>query len=355
MSGAAEVSVQIVTPLFAYMNTVVKGFVSNNVSQVITYITPAVAAGMTCTLTFEGAMSLLKPGGGEPLSDLLSKFARWGVILSFATAGGLYQGTIVDMIQNLPDDFANTLVLSDSTGKSASGMASVLDTVLSQGLTSTKTAFTNAGVMSGAGLSALFEAACLAIMTAIVVGIGASFLLFSKTMLAICIVLGPMAIMCLLWGATTPLFGRWLSSTTNYGLITVLVACVFGLVNHFFKVALDKAAQASDSLLVPTITCGLLTVLIIYIMKQIPELASKLSDGITLSAPRIFGAGAGAAAGGAVGAQQGMAASQGKGGIASAASVAAGAIKGAMTGGVAGAAGGAAAGMSKGLARGSRG
>lgn len=279
---------QVFSPIFHYIDGVTTDFVAHNISSVILGVTPVVAAAMSCVLAIEGVMTMLNPNG-EPLSALMQKFLRWGIILSVASTGGMYQHEIAAVILKVPDDFANLLILSNSTDQAGATASTALDTALTEGWKATKTAFKAAGVMSGGGLAALAEAICLAITTVFLCAGSASSILFAKIMLAICVCLGPIAIFCLLFKATSGIFGRWTGVCLNYGLVTVMLSATFGLFEHLFKMAIDRAQTPGDgSLLAPTLTCGIIAVITLQVIKQIPGVAARLGDGIQLAAPSLM-------------------------------------------------------------------
>ena len=64
------------TQIFSYMDEVSKELVASNVATIIAAVTPLVALGLTIVLMVEGAFKLYG-GDGEPLTDMLKKFAFW--------------------------------------------------------------------------------------------------------------------------------------------------------------------------------------------------------------------------------------------------------------------------------------
>ncbi|NGE86058.1 hypothetical protein G5604_21770 [Escherichia coli] len=80
----------VVTTLFDTIDKVLNSAVASNVSTLISEATPVVAIFLTISLMVRGVYSALNPGGGEPLSELIRQYVTIAIILSFATAGGLY-------------------------------------------------------------------------------------------------------------------------------------------------------------------------------------------------------------------------------------------------------------------------
>ncbi|EPR5023047.1 TPA: type IV secretion system protein [Pseudomonas aeruginosa] len=340
--------------IFGYMDQLTKELVASNLSTITTTITPFVGLCLTISLMVDGAFKLYG-GDGEPLSNMLKKFTFWAFVLSVATAGGWYQQSLADVALKTPDEFASILVIGGkSAGTQQGEIANTIDRALTDGLETARTAFSNAGVMSGAGLASFFLAVSVLMTTAIICGVGFALILLAKFFLAITVCFGPIFIMCLLFDSTRELFSKWIGSVLNFGFMTVLLAAVFGLLMKFYGNAIQAAASpaASFPILVPILTCTLLTVVGLVVLFQVPGLASSWGSGVTVQLRRIGG--------GEVNALRSAAAS-------SAASpgrrapAAAGAAGGGGSGAAASAAGGAAGAAAKaagtalqGMARGSR-
>ena len=331
------------TQIFGYMDEVSRDFVAANLGKIIATITPLVGIALTIALIVEGLFTLAR-GTGEPLTELVAKFIRYGIICSIATAGGWYQVNLADVALKTPDEFAQILIVDGGAVDSQNQMASTIDKALDDGLTTAKKAFENAGVMSGAGLASLFLALGVLVSTVMICGIGAALIIMAKFMLAIAVCFGPIFIFCLLFKSTEQLFTKWIGSVINYGLVTILLSAVFGLMMKFYARAIEAAAAPNPDtpILVPIVTCGLLTVVSWFVLKSIPDMAASWGSGVSavyrLGSSRSKPAGGSAevasggiaAASGAAGSAAGGAAAAG--GVASAASSTANAAGSAMRG-----------------------
>ena len=99
------------TDIFNYMDTVTKEFVASNLGIVISTISPVIGLALICKLTLDGLFTLARPHG-EPLSSLIKKFIVWSMIISFASAGGLYQTQLADAAMKIPDEFPRYWLLT---------------------------------------------------------------------------------------------------------------------------------------------------------------------------------------------------------------------------------------------------
>ncbi|KAB3066261.1 type IV secretion system protein, partial [Escherichia coli] len=264
-------------------------------------------------------------------SSLIKKFIVWSMIISFASAGGLYQTQLADAAMKIPDEFSSVLVINGSSGGTEDAMGNNIDKAIHDGMQVARTAFDNADIYSGSGLASLFLACAVIISTVSICGIGAGLVLMAKLLLAITVCFGPIFIFCLLFKPLYGMFNKWLGSMVNYGLVTILLSMLFGLMIKFYQKALDAvtASGADSSLLGPVFACLLIMIVSYLILMRIPEVASRWGDGISAGIqeliPNAGGGGRGAGGGGyQPGGQKGATGAGGGTGAKTAAATAAG-------------------------------
>ncbi|WP_179258308.1 type IV secretion system protein [Caballeronia sordidicola] len=271
------------TQIFSYIDTVVSQFVAANLGRIITAVTPVVALGLTISLMLEGLFLLARPGH-EPLTGLVERFVKYALVISIASAGGWYQTSLANVAMKTPDEFASLFIINGASGSDQQNqIASVIDKAIDDGLHVAKTAFENAGVMSGPGIASGFLGVAVIVCTVIMCGMGAGLIIMAKSMLGVAICFGPVFIFSLLFKGTSDLFSRWIGTVINYGLVTVLVAAVFGLLMHFYSSAIAAAAvpNASSPILVSIMVCGLITVVSYFVMKEVPHMAASWGNGVS--------------------------------------------------------------------------
>ena len=269
----------VVTTLFDTIDKVLNSAVASNVSTLIAEATPVVAIFLTISLMVRGVYSALNPGGGEPLSELIRQYVTIAIILSFATAGGLYQSDILGLIQTLPDTLATKLQGLNSTPYT--GIAGLIDGATTNCIEAIKTQFDGAGI-SANGLMSLVIGIILLIATIAITGLGAGFVLMAKVLLYVVLSLGPLAIFCLLWKPTAGVFSRWVGNVINYSLVIVILALVFGLLMTLFANMISGFINGDgvfDALSTVLGMC-LLTVVAVLVLFQVPQVASSFGAGI---------------------------------------------------------------------------
>ncbi|WP_407245632.1 type IV secretion system protein [Klebsiella pneumoniae] len=220
-----------VQQIFDIIDDLINMMVDTNVTTIIATVTPTVAIFLTIKFMAQVHIPLLAPEGGEALGDLITQYMKAAVVLSFATAGGLYQTDLVHLALTLPDNFASILVTQNKT--SSTGMAAIIDTGVDQSITAIQTAFEGAGISANGIMSAVIGLILIA-ATVVLCGLGSAFIIMAKVLLAISLCLGPIAIFCLLWNPTKGIFAKWMGTVINYSLVIVLLALVFGLLMSLF-------------------------------------------------------------------------------------------------------------------------
>jgi len=272
-----------VTQIFTYMDAVTTQIVAANVSRIIGWAAPLAALGLVIMLTVDGLAIMLRPTG-EPLSQLVEKFIKYFAIVAIAGAGGLYATTLASTAMHLPDELGSVLLLNGSTASgSTSAIASMIDSAMDHSLTVMRTLFAQASIMSEQGLVALVLGIVVIIATLLICGIGAISILLAKFLLAITVCFGPFFILLLIVPPLVSFFGNWLGSVLNYVLLIAMTAMSFGIFMHFFDNAISAAANPNPNsgALMAIITAGIITVMAVVLLKSLPDLAARWTNGVS--------------------------------------------------------------------------
>ncbi|EGV0378426.1 type IV secretion system protein, partial [Salmonella enterica] len=83
-------------------------------------------------------------------------------------------------------------------------------------------------------------------------------------------------------GPTKNIFARWLGSVINYGLVVVVLALVFGFIMQMFDNLLSSMnSDAAYSSITGSMAALLLTIISIFVLFQIPQVAQSWGSGIS--------------------------------------------------------------------------
>ena len=278
-----------VTQIFDYMDAVTVQIVAENVSRVTAWAAPLAALGLTIMLTVDGLATMLRPSGA-PLSQLVEKFIKYYAIVAIAGAGGLYETTLASMAIRLPDELASTLLIHGSPGASDSAIASMIDAAVDHSLTVMRTVFAYSSILTSTGIGALILGIALVLSTVLICGVGAVSILIAKFLLALTLCFGPLFIFMLLAPPLANLFGNWLGSVFNYIILIAITAMSFGVFMHFYDNAIAAAAKPNPDapIIGPIITAGIVTAMALGLLKVLPGLAARWTNGVKTNFERFL-------------------------------------------------------------------
>ncbi|AKK25106.1 type IV secretion system protein [Pandoraea oxalativorans] len=289
-----------VTQIFTYMDSVTTQIVAANMSRVISWATPIAAAGLTIQLMIDGVATMLMPSG-EPLSNLIKKFMQYYAIVAIAGAGGIYASTIASWAMSLPDSLGSALLLNGSSGAaSTNAIAAMIDTAIDHSLTVMRTLFGQASILSEQGLVALVLGGVVIAATVLICGIGAISILVAKFFLAVILVFGPIFILMLIARPLAGFFGNWLGAVFNYVLLIAMTAMSFTMFMTFYDHAISAAAVANPDagVLSAILTAGIITVMAVVMLKSLPDVAARLTGGVSTKLDQMLRPSPGGAGGG---------------------------------------------------------
>lgn len=265
--------------LFAKFDAATAIFATDISSKLIATLTPVISVGLTVGFIVY-ALAIIRGTIDHPIPDFLWRSFRIGVIVSIATAGGLYQTEIAGAITSTPDALATALTASPGNAGTAGNM---LDNAAGAGLDAAGMAFDKGGWFSSEGWLYGAFGIVVTIASAVLVAVGAAFIILAKVALAVLAALGPFFIFALLWQPTAKFFDMWCGQVMNYGLLVVLTSVVLMLLMGIFGgymagVDLDGNTNAAYAL---GGTVIIATASIILLL-QLPAMAGGLAGGVGL-------------------------------------------------------------------------
>jgi type IV secretion system protein VirB6 len=284
---------RLFTPLFAEIDHLTMEFARDVSSRVIVAITPVVSAGLSLWFVVWGIL-VMRGAVEQPVREFLAKVIRTALIVSVALGAGLYQSTVADLVQRVPDELAAVVMGDEATfardldgtvlvfglSGSESGQAALMDRAAGQGLAKAEDAFQKGGVLTQQGIAFHIFGVLILFATVIMVGAGGSLIIVAKVVLAILAALGPLFIAALLFDATKRFFERWVAMVATYALIVLLFACVstfmlgiFG--NYMASVNFDGTMNVAYGIGGALV----LTMVSRAILKEIHQLAVGLGGG----------------------------------------------------------------------------
>lgn len=267
-------------PLFDKFDSLTATFVTDVSAKLITILTPVLMAGLAISFIVY-SLAIIRGVIDTPLSDYIWRCFRIGVIVSIASAGGLYQSAIADAIVHTPDDLAAALVADPASTHTA---GNILDAAAEKGYDVAAKAFDQASFFSGDGLTYMAFGVLAILASVALAGIGGAFLILAKVAIAILVALGPLFIFALLWQATHRFFELWTAQILNYGLLIVLCSAVFMLLMKMFGDYMEGIQFDGVTNVVYALggAC-MISVVSVLLLLQMPSIAAGLAGGAGLS------------------------------------------------------------------------
>jgi len=268
-------------PLFREFDSATATYVNDISTKMIATITPVISVGLTVGFLVY-SLAVIRGTVQMPISDLLWRCFRIGVIVSIATAGGLYQSSIADAIISTPDALAQALVGSDAVNTSSAG--GVLDATAGKAFDVAAKQWEKASVFSKQGIMYVAYSCMIIISTAVLISIGGAFLIMAKVAIAILVGIGPLFIFMLLWQPTQRFFEVWAGQILNYGLLTVLTSALFLFLMGIYGNYMGDIKPDSNTMNAIYALAGALVITGVsaLILLQLPSIAGALSGGLGL-------------------------------------------------------------------------
>lgn len=274
---------QLFTPLFTKFDSATNAYVTTISTKMIAAITPVLTVGLTVGFVIY-ALAIIRGTIDTPVNDFLWRSFRIGVIVSIATAGGLYQSSIADAIITTPDALAAALVAEDGQKVTDASAGALLDRTAGYAFDVAAAQWEKAGVFTKQGIMYTLYSIIILISAAVLVAIGGAFLIMAKVALAILAGLGPLFIFMLLWQATSRFFEVWVSQVVNYGLLIVLVSTLFIFLMEIYGNYMSDIKPDSSNFNAIYTLAGAVIITIVsgVILLQLPSIAGALSGGVGL-------------------------------------------------------------------------
>lgn len=265
-------------PFIDKVDSIAVGYVAQLSQNAIAAISPIISVGLTISFLMFGYL-IMRGAVQVPYSEFINKCLSVSIICGFAMAGGLYQTQLAGIIIDLPDDMAGAIVANaDYTSA-----GQLIDEAASNGFDVASSAFEKSGFLSGDGLLYGLFGIFVVLITAVVVGIGATLIVLSKFVLGILAGLGPLFIFALLFKPTAKLFESWVGQILNYTILVVMFSAVFTFLMDIFSGYLgDMALDGTQNVAYTLGGSVILAVATIVVLLQLPALASSVSQGMSL-------------------------------------------------------------------------
>lgn len=271
----------LLAPLFEAFEGATRTYVTDISTRMIATVIPVISVALTLGFLVY-SIAVIRGTVQMPVSDLLWRCFRIGVIVSIASAGGLYQATLADVIISTPDALAQSLI---GTGNGETSAGQILDDSIKSAVIVAAEQWEKASVFSKQGIMYVVYSALIMISAAIMVGIGGAFMIVSKVALSLLVGMGPLFILMLLWEPTKKFFELWTGQIITYGLTIILYSITFTFLIGLYGTYMSNYQPGSSTINAIFALMGALIIsaVSIVILLQLPSIAGALSGGLAIS------------------------------------------------------------------------
>ncbi|MDD1606969.1 MAG: type IV secretion system protein [Methylococcaceae bacterium] len=267
------------TDFFNIINGTLETFISSTTSNVMNAVTPVATTMVSLTIILFG-WAMMRGMIQMPLLDATSKALKIVIVFSLATNAGIHNEYITNFFWQCPDALANVVTGNNGSVSSINFLDELytkFDTLANQ-FNQKGIAFSTIGAsLSNIGISWMLWAVG-GVLTLFAAGI----LLLSKIALSILLGLSPIFIIFIMFDATRKFFESWVGQVINFVFLPVLTATTISLVFSALDAFLQHipAGEATQS---QALAVCMVTGASIWILKQVPSMASALGGGVALS------------------------------------------------------------------------
>ena len=309
-------------PLRRAYNEIVEtldAFVQDTFYTLADAVFPTITGLTIILIAWQGYRVFYGRTGGESVSNSIVILVKYGVIMAIFGTFGLYELFIGNLFEDLPDAIASNMA---STWSSASDSTDIIDLLDIYTQTATEKAMAH---YRGYSIVEALEGMVIILVTYLYTLFAAFQFGLTIIVTKLFLALTPIALTAIMFDKTKGIFEGWLRTLTTMAALKILLILMVSMMMAIFGEAAD-ALNPKDS------TTGasslaifvLVTVLMLLITIRLPDFASQLGGGLSVSATNLTAAavaGGIAMAAGAIsrgdrfqrGARQGMAAAKAEG------------------------------------------
>lgn len=239
-------------------------------------LAPLALTGTTIYIMIMG-YAVMRGEAHDSLHTVLWKWFKVSMVAGVALSGGEYQATVVEGINAIPG------ILSAVFGGSAT-IGGMIDGIADPLIAMVKMLQTKSSMGTFPDLTLFAAAMTVALAELIIVVIGIAMYVFAKVALALCLAVGPIFILCLLWPATQSRFEGWLGQTLSFAWLQGMLAAAIGMVYTIIEQFADKVQQNANTNDVLTDAGALLAVSIIVaiLVWRMPQIAAAMTGGTSV-------------------------------------------------------------------------
>jgi len=239
-------------------------------------LAPLALTGTTIYVMILG-YAVMRGEAHDSLHTVLWKWFKVSMVAGIALSGGEYQATVVEAINAIPG------IMSDVFG-GAGSIGGMIDGIADPLIKLVKMLQTKSSMGTFPDLTLFAASLAVGLAQLIIVVIGIAMYVFAKVGLALCLAVGPIFVLCLLWPATQSRFEGWLGQTLSFAWLQGMLGAAIGMLYTLIEQFADKVQANAKTNDVLTDAGALLavTVVIAILVWRMPQIAAAMTGGTSV-------------------------------------------------------------------------
>lgn len=273
-------AITLFEPLHTHLDAILTSYIGTTASNFSQELLPVSKFLMMISIGWFG-WGTISGQAHNPIMESVRKMLSLSVIIALATNVSLYNQYISDWLWQSPDALANLVVQGNGSGSGSSVSFSFLDNLLTQYYERGKIFWELGNESTIPNFGFLIIACVVWLCGFLVTGYSAFLLILSKMALAVLLGVGGIFVLLAAFAPTRKFFDAWIGQVINFVFLNMLTVAVAGImlsiVDEYAR-GMVSAADIMDAF--PMIGLSVVTMFLIY---QVPSIASSLGGGVALS------------------------------------------------------------------------
>lgn len=281
-------------PLLIAYKEIVEGLnsvVAQSFTDLANAVFPTITGLTIILIAWQGYKVYYGRGTGEMITNSLLILVKYAVIMAIFATYDLFDLFIIQLIEETPNSIARVMAAPWVGGQDNNDIIGLLDEYA-------RTVGQKASDHSwGSSVGEKLEALVIQVVTYLYVAFAAVQFGIAEIVTKLFLMLTPLALAAIMFEKTKGIFEGWLRTLTTMAILKVLLIVMITLLMGLFGDAADKLEPKSDT---GTASIGvflMITILMILVTFRLPDLASQMGGGLSVSAAGVVIAGAAAAVG----------------------------------------------------------
>lgn len=281
-------------PLLIAYKEIVDGLdsvVAQSFTDLANAVFPVITGLTIILIAWQGYRVYYGRGTGELITNSMLILVKYSVIMAIFATYSLFDLFIIQLIEETPNSIANVMAAPWVTTSDNGGIIELLDDY------ARKVGQKASDHSWGSSVGEKIEALVIQGVTYLYVAFAAVQFAIAEIVTKLFLMLTPLALAAIMFEKTKGIFEGWLRTLTTMAILKVLLIVMITLLMSLFGDAADKLDPKSDT---GTASIGvflLITILMILVTFRLPDLASQMGGGLSVSAAGVVVAGAAAAVG----------------------------------------------------------